>query len=251
VTKEIKAYTGIVIYWEDSHEYITLNLDDLGNFPEVNESLVAWKDNRPSSKFNLLSSVKYLEDGEVELTIIHDKRLNPEIGEDDTSWGKFTVTLKSGDTQGKIDWIDQYSPENSGERDWEASEFKLKVPIKKITTNTVRDQSKFRDYLLSQDKHCVITGERTHDTLQAAHIIPSKDGGPEEAFNGILLRADIHLLYDAEKFKIDPNGNIVGIDTENISNDYFKLLDGKSIPKETTQRIRVALARKWSSHQLQ
>jgi len=46
-------------------------------------------------------------------------------------------------------------------------------------------------------RRCAVTGERTLPALEAAHIRPYGDGGEHEASNGLLLRRDIHSLFDA------------------------------------------------------
>lgn len=38
--------------------------------------------------------------------------------------------------------------------------------------------------------------------LQAAHIVPVDNDGPDIAANGIPLRADLHLLFDAKLISI-------------------------------------------------
>lgn len=45
-------------------------------------------------------------------------------------------------------------------------------------------------------KRCGITGERTLPVLEAGHIKPYSDAGPNTANNGLLLRSDIHKLFD-------------------------------------------------------
>jgi putative restriction endonuclease len=53
-------------------------------------------------------------------------------------------------------------------------------------------------------RRCVITQERTLPALEAAHIRPYGDGGVHEASNGLLLRRDIHSLFDAGYVTITP-----------------------------------------------
>lgn len=43
---------------------------------------------------------------------------------------------------------------------------------------------------------CAITGEHSLPALEAAHIRPYKHDGPHEVSNGLLLRADLHRLFD-------------------------------------------------------
>ena len=52
--------------------------------------------------------------------------------------------------------------------------------------------------------------------LDAAHIIPKRENGNEIPRNGIALRADIHRLYDAKMFFIDPKSGRPVIDNESI-----------------------------------
>jgi putative restriction endonuclease len=54
-------------------------------------------------------------------------------------------------------------------------------------------------------RRCVITQERTLPALEAAHIRPYVDGGGHEASNGLLLRRDIHSLFDAGYVTVTPD----------------------------------------------
>jgi putative restriction endonuclease len=45
-------------------------------------------------------------------------------------------------------------------------------------------------------RRCAVTGERTLPALDAAHIRPYADHGEHEPRNGLLLRRDIHSLFD-------------------------------------------------------
>jgi len=46
------------------------------------------------------------------------------------------------------------------------------------------------------DRRCSVTGERTLPVLEAAHIRPYADGGAHDVRNGLLLRRDLHVLFD-------------------------------------------------------
>ncbi|MFH6780881.1 MULTISPECIES: HNH endonuclease [Methylobacterium] len=48
----------------------------------------------------------------------------------------------------------------------------------------------------SYERRCAVSGERTLPILDAAHIHPFADGGTHEVANGLLLRTDIHRLFD-------------------------------------------------------
>lgn len=46
------------------------------------------------------------------------------------------------------------------------------------------------------ERRCAVTGERTLPVLEAAHIRPYAEQGPNLVSNGILLRSDLHTLFD-------------------------------------------------------
>lgn len=45
-------------------------------------------------------------------------------------------------------------------------------------------------------RRCAVTGERTLPVLEAAHIRPYSNSGPHLVSNGLLLRSDLHILFD-------------------------------------------------------
>jgi putative restriction endonuclease len=46
------------------------------------------------------------------------------------------------------------------------------------------------------ERRCAMTGERSLPALEAAHIKPYRENGPHRVSNGLLLRADLHRLFD-------------------------------------------------------
>ena len=54
-------------------------------------------------------------------------------------------------------------------------------------------------------RKCAVTGERTLPALDAAHIKPYGEGGEHEVSNGLLLRRDIHCLFDLGYVTVTPD----------------------------------------------
>lgn len=54
------------------------------------------------------------------------------------------------------------------------------------------------------DRRCAVTGERTLPVLEASHIMPYASGGPHDVTNGLLLRSDLHTLFDLGYVTITP-----------------------------------------------
>lgn len=59
--------------------------------------------------------------------------------------------------------------------------------------------------LASYDKRCAVTGEKTLPVLAAAHVRPVTQGGSHQIVNGILLRSDVHTLFDRGYVTITPH----------------------------------------------
>ncbi len=57
----------------------------------------------------------------------------------------------------------------------------------------------------SYDRQCAVSREHTLPVLQAAHIRPVTSGGEHIVSNGLLLRSDIHTLFDRGYVTITPD----------------------------------------------
>jgi putative restriction endonuclease len=53
-------------------------------------------------------------------------------------------------------------------------------------------------------RRCAITGTHISPVLQAAHIRPVASGGEHRLDNGLLLRSDVHTLFDRGYLGVDP-----------------------------------------------
>ena len=103
-------------------------------------------------------------------------------------------------------------------------------------------QQALRDQLLCLDKHCAISGEREAAAIEAAHVVPVKAGGQEVIGNALLLRADIHRLFDAGLFWFEVSMDRAYVKhVAGLSQKYWDLLTDKSLPESTFQRVGKAL----------
>jgi putative restriction endonuclease len=91
------------------------------------------------------------------------------------------------------------------------------------------------------NRRCAITRERTLPALEAAHIRPYGEGGEHEARNGLLLRRDIHSLFDAGYVTVTPDLHFEvspKIKEEFDNGRHYYELQGKPIhvPADVLQR---------------
>jgi putative restriction endonuclease len=76
------------------------------------------------------------------------------------------------------------------------------------------------------ERRCAISGEKTLPALEASHIKPYASSGPHLVSNGLLLRADLHLLFDdgyltlSDDLRVEVSGRI----REQFENgrDYYR-----------------------------
>jgi len=77
-------------------------------------------------------------------------------------------------------------------------------------------------------RKCAITGERTLPVLEAAHIKPYSVVKRHELSNGLLMRSDLHRLFDEGYLTVDPKDRCIVVskrikaEFEN-GKDYYKL----------------------------
>lgn len=84
-------------------------------------------------------------------------------------------------------------------------------------------QSQFRKALLkAYNGRCVVTGCDIEAALEAAHIIPYCLTKDNHILNGLLLRADIHTLFDFNLVVIDPDTRFVYLDNRLQQSDSYR-----------------------------
>lgn len=74
-----------------------------------------------------------------------------------------------------------------------------------VCFRSVRDRA-FRKVIFGPSPSCAITGETNKHVLEAAHILQVRDDGQDTRNNGIVLRKDLHALFDAHILRIDDKG---------------------------------------------
>lgn len=74
---------------------------------------------------------------------------------------------------------------------------------------------KFRSDALKRFKgRCVVSQCDVEQVLEAAHIVPYRGGHTNTADNALLMRGDIHTLFDRNLLWIDPETLVIGLSDE-------------------------------------
>jgi hypothetical protein len=109
-------------------------------------------------------------------------------------------------------------------------------------------QGPFRQALLRESEACAFTGTPVKEALEAAHIMPYRGIQTNDPDNGLLLRADVHALFDRGLLRIDPGNGRIQIDVA-LEGSVYKDLDGERVCN--WQRLRPdALKWRWANPDL-
>ncbi|MCC4861776.1 HNH endonuclease [Vibrio splendidus] len=236
--------SGIIVYWAESQEIIKFDYGNLDSIKSVTTSSELW-DSGEKYEYSIEPKLKYLTDGSVEVTIKYESSSNTHINANEVCWGLSKLILNQKQNSGEARWVDSNEPKQNGLCRW----VRLDAPLcsserRKITsTKLQREQFRFRKLLMKFDGRCVLTGEENPTVLEAAHIIPVSSGGPDIPANGMILRCDLHKLYDSGAFKFDSAGYIQ-ISSLECGNYYEELLNNTKLPTLTVERVRRALVEK-------
>jgi len=154
------------------------------------------------------------------------------------SWGNSIVTGKVYNTQEAVGsqlWAAVSATQfryrqNAFTRELATDSLALESPgiYREALTKVRVGQGAFRALVTqAYEKKCAISGEKTLPVLEAAHIQPFSQAGPNSVGNGLLLRSDLHKLFDKHYITIDATDQVVLISPrirEEFSNgkEYYR-----------------------------
>jgi putative restriction endonuclease len=125
------------------------------------------------------------------------------------------------------DFISDVFSENPGST-FSPIDFTLKDTSKIRVSVQRQGQQLFRKKVLkAYSNNCAITGESEKSLLEAAHIQPYLNIESNHIQNGILLRVDIHRLFDMGLIGIDKHYKVRV--SSKLSSEHYRILDGNLI----------------------
>jgi predicted restriction endonuclease len=116
-----------------------------------------------------------------------------------------------------------------------------------------RGQQQFRDALCKRcGNRCLVTGSEVLAVLEAAHIKPYRGEDDNHPENGLLLRADIHTLFDLDKLGIEPEELCVKLQPDLAKDKEYGSLAGETLCCTHDQRpSKAALQLRYAQFQQQ
>lgn len=120
----------------------------------------------------------------------------------------------------------------------------LRKTVEKLVKER-RGQPKFRQALLARyGEACLISGCQDADVLEAAHIVPYQGEYYNHPANGLLLRADLHTLFDLDKIGIEPDSLRVHVH-RSVKDKTYRDFHGEVLRCSHSRPSQAALIRKW------
>jgi hypothetical protein len=113
-----------------------------------------------------------------------------------------------------------------------------------------RGQQKFRETLIAAySGRCAVTGCSVIPLLEAAHITPYLGPDTNSITNGLLLRTDVHTLWDLGLLAVDPETNTVWVSPK-VDDPTYRRLVGTSLthPAHPAQQPSPAALRQQWQH---
>lgn len=180
------------------------------------------------------------------LELIYSAESNPHIAAINVAWGTSTIAIDLQTDSATAKW--QNIPPNQ-QYDGEAPVIVTTHDLTEdlgfiVTQRRKRRQAQFRRALEEFASCCEISGETAGPALEAAHIIEVKDDGGYAASNGILLRADLHRLFDSGALTINLDGSVVLDPLVPENSRYRTEAASWRIQDGTLRRIWTALERR-------
>lgn len=90
-------------------------------------------------------------------------------------------------------------------------------------------QSEFREKLLrAYDSTCCFSGCNVEQALEAAHIVPHRGEATDDVRNGLLLRRDLHTLFDHGLITVDAATRTIRVD-QSLADSMYAEFNGRRI----------------------
>lgn len=213
----------IAVTWKRSIEYIPLDL----SAPSVSgtiETVETWKDGSGEVVYEVTCSDQGVSaTGRRLLTLRYDASLgnNSILANADSSleWGETRITLEPDLSSATARFTNQDGVEIEGPCEVRNASLFQELSRGVVTVLLRPGQAALRRELLQRFKRCAISNETCEAALEVAHIIRHADRGAAQAGNALLLRADLHKLFDAGLLDITADG-VINLDALPESSTY-------------------------------
>jgi hypothetical protein len=151
------------------------------------------------------------------------------------NWARFLAALDSPERN-----ILQLAEKTAAEKAWGGHAT--------ILTRVRKGQGRFRKRLLLRfGAVCALTGPSPVQALDAAHLYSYAKLGEHHLDGGVLLRKDLHALFDLGLIAIDPNRLIIDLAPDLMNYSHYQVLHGEKLMVDLNTREIKWLQKHWGN----
>jgi ribosomal protein L37AE/L43A len=116
------------------------------------------------------------------------------------------------------------------------------------TVRVRKGQQKFRDRLIKQFGYvCAFSGKNHSTALEAAHLYQYSEYGEHHDGGGLLIRRDIHSLFDENLITVDPKTLVIEVHEDLKNIQTYKELIGRKLQVKVTAKTKAWLETHWET----
>lgn len=241
-------YSHIRIAWHSETEYLALDLAKLPRKGSSIKSVAKWPTDKTLVEYKATCVQSRSLRDEVVLELSYRASANSHLRQSDARWGVSRIHISTRKRTGFATWEDADDDRCSGRV--QAKVLSQEIVDESQTTTRISRiarpmQQAMRRTLLDCDGRCAITGETTEAALELAHILDVQKKGATSVYNCLLLRADLHRLFDQHLIRICRNGELK-LDRR-VSEAYRNELAELRVDEAVVNRIADALSKRTGS----
>lgn len=206
MTSSQKVSLGDTVYfWQGGGSLVSQCTATSSYFPLIGAEQLPWED---SGEREYKARFTFAVESE-------EPNAKPAWGDLQKQWGVlYPPQFRSFDDPAEESVLSQYfnttpvpNPYRDQERDEEMARLGLDLRTFDLRSIARRQgQKEFRNKLMrAYGNRCAVTGTSTESVLEAAHISRFLGAHTNRTSNGLLLRADIHTLFDLHRITITPD----------------------------------------------
>lgn len=238
------------INWDSGTEFISIDLDDKSIVGQYINTTEYWVEEKELVKYTVLCTDFYKQGDEVHITLKYSKNKNIALKGINESWGVSEIIANVHSRKVKARWSDIRKGDDysglSGKCALLDDDLLNEMSYETISRLARPQQSAIRKNLIQAYGQCALTGEKTTAVLDAAHIIEAGKKGAYTLKNCLLLRSDLHRLFDRGYLKFSHLGDVTV--SPEIRGRYLEELAGKRLPADVMKNVADALRVRYGLH---
>lgn len=153
-------------------------------------------------------------------------------------WSAFSAAVSAEGADRAIDRVSQRAPDISFPQGHGFAAVRVR-----------RGQGKFREHLLSTlGEECAFTGMAPARVLEAGHLYSYAQLGEHHEHGGLMLRRDVHRLFDDGWLAVDPTSLRIDVAESLGAFKQYRLLNGRPLGIRLRDSQLEWLSRHWIEH---